>query len=305
MIIKSVNAETLSHTIILSVLALLVGLVMLVSSQQSLAQVPPTPGSDSPERTDKIEPFHIIGNVYYVGKTSHNPSFLFTSDAGHIIIDSTYEEFVPDIQQNIEKLGFNVRDIKIILSSHAHHDHVGGHALLKEVTGATMMASAKDKEIIETGGVADFRDGHPWREARVDQLIQDRQVVRLGDIALTAHLTPGHTKGCTTWTAEVEEDGQKYDLVLLCGFRMDGNSPLVDNPKYPEMPQDYAYSFALAKTLDVDVFLGGHGYWFALKEKIEQLKHKPEVNPFLNADEYYRIIDGWEKAYLERLKQER
>jgi metallo-beta-lactamase class B len=287
------------------ILVFLVGIMILGHSSQGIAQLAAVPAGDSTERTEKIEPFRIIDNVYYVGKTVHNPSFLFTSDAGHIIIDSTYEEFVPDIQQNIEKLGFNVRDVKIILSSHAHHDHVGGHALLKEVTGATMMASEKDKEVIETGGVADFRETHPWREARVDQIIYDKQTVRLGDISLMAHLTPGHTKGCTTWTTEVEEEGKKYNLVILCGFRMDEDSPLIGNDKYPEIAQDYAYSFAIAKTLDVDVFLGGHGYWFNLKDKIERLKQRPEINPFLNAEEYNRTIDGWEKAYLERLKEER
>lgn len=278
---------------------------VLISLNIAYAQIPPTPGSDAAERNEAIEPFHIIDNVYFIGKTSHNPSYLFTSDAGHIIIDSTYEKFVPDIQANVEQLGFNMRDVKIILSSHAHHDHVGGHALLKEVTGAMVMSSEPDAEIIETGGVADFREGEPWHVGKVDEIISDQQVVRLGEIALTAHLTPGHTKGCTTWTTTVEEDGHQYDLVLLCGFRMDQNSPLVGNPKYPEMPQAYAYSFAVAKTLPVDIFLGAHGYWFNLKDKIERLKANPEINPFINPEEYFRIVEGWEKAYLERLKRER
>jgi len=290
---------------IISTLLFIMPVLVLTISNPVLAQLNVSPGRDSPDRIDKIEPFHIIDNVYFVGKTVHNPSFLFTSDEGHIIIDSTYEEFIPDIQENIETLGFNVRDVKIILSSHAHHDHVGGHALLKEVTGATIMASEKDKEVIETGGVADFRDGDPWHVAKVDQLIRNKQVVRVGDIALTAHLTPGHTKGCTTWTTEVEEDGRNYDLVLLCGLRMDANSPLVGNPEYPEMAQDFAYTFAVAKTLNVDVFLGAHGYWFDVKGKIEQMKQNPEVNPFLNADEYFELVDLWEKAYLQRLKEER
>ncbi len=282
------------------------GLIMSVFiSLNIVAQIPPTPGSDDAERIEAIEPFHIIDNVYYIGKTSHNPSYLFTSDAGHIIIDSTYEEFVPDIQANVEQLGFNIRDVKIILSSHAHHDHVGGHALLKEVTGAAVMSSEPDAEVIETGGVADFREGDPWHVGKVDEFILDQQVVRLGDIALTAHFTPGHTKGCTTWTTTVEEDGHQYDLVLLCGLRMDQNSPLVGNPKYPEMPKAFAYSFAVAKTLPVDIFLGAHGYWFNLRDKIERLKANPEINPFINPEEYFRIVEGWEKAYLERLKRER
>ncbi len=277
----------------------------LFTTNMLAAQVPATPGSDDAVRHEAVEPFHIIDNVYFIGKTSHNPSYLFTSDEGHIIMDSTYEEFVPDIQTNIEKLGFSINDVKIILSSHAHHDHVGGHALLREITGAKVMASAPDAEVIETGGVADFREGDPWHEGEVDEFIVDKQVVRLGDIALQAHLTPGHTKGCTTWTTTVEEDGRQYDLVLLCGMRMDQNSPLVGHPDYPEMPRDFAYSFAVAKTLPVDVFLGAHGYWFNLEDKIEKLNTNPEINHFINPEEYYRIVEGWEKLYLERLKRER
>jgi metallo-beta-lactamase class B len=282
-----------------------ISLITLALSNQIFAQLADAPGRGSEERTQAIEPFHIIDNVYYIGKTLHNPSYLFTSDAGHIMIDTTYEEFVPDIQANVEKLGFNIRDVKIILSSHAHHDHVGGHAKMKQVTGATMLASEADAEVIETGGVADFREGDPWHEARVDRFIVDKEKIILGDTVLTAHLTPGHTKGCTTWTAEVEDDGNKFDLAIICGLRMDENSPLVNNPKYPEMPQDFAYSFAIAKTLPVDVFLGAHGYWFNLGEKVEMMKQNPEVNPFIDPEGYYRIVDGWERAYLDRLKIER
>jgi metallo-beta-lactamase class B len=286
-------------------LLLLVNLVVLAFVPPVPAQSDVAPGRDDPERHEKIEPFHIIDNVYYVGKTVHNPSFLFTGNEGHIIVDSTYEEFIPDIQENIEKLGFNVRDVKIILSSHAHHDHVGGHARLKEVTGATILSTEADAEVIESGGVADFRDGDPWHTAKVDGFITDRQVVRLGDIALTAHLTPGHTRGGTTWTTVVEDDGRQYDLVILSGFRMDEDSPLLSTPDYPMMAQDFAYTFAIAKTLPVDVFLGAHGYWFNLKEKIEQLKDSPEVNPFIDPEGYHRVVEGWEKAYLDRLREER
>jgi metallo-beta-lactamase class B len=291
--------------ITLSTLLFLIPLGFLITCYQVSAQLVDAPGRNSPERTDPIEPFHIIDNVYYVGKTSHNPSFLFTSDEGHILIDTTYEEFVPDIQANIEKLGFNIHDVKIILSSHAHHDHVGGHAKMKEITGATLLSSEADAEVIETGGAADFREGDPWHVAKVDRFIKDQEEVRLGDIVLTAHFTPGHTRGCTTWTSTVEDDGKIYDLVLICGLRMDENSPLVGNPKYPQMPQDFAFSFALAKTLPVDVFLGAHGYWFNLKNKIEMLKRNPEINPFIDPEAYYQLVNGWEKAYLDRLKKER
>ncbi len=283
--------------------------LLMATTGQSLAQVPESPDRDSAYRTEVIEPFHIIDNVYYVGTTLHNSSYLFTSSEGHILMDTTWEEMVPGIVANIEKLGFDIEDIKFILSTHAHHDHVGGHAEMKEMTGATILATAPDAEVIETGGEADFRYGDPatlyWNPSQVDQIIEDGEQIRLGDIVLTAHLTPGHTKGCTTWTTSVEDNGQEYDLLLMCGLRMDPRGPLVGNPKYLEMPQEFAYSFAIMKTLPVEVFLGAHGYWFNLGEKLQQLKAGAEVNPFIDPDMYYRVVDGWEREYIERLKIER
>ena len=118
-----------------------------------------------------------------------------------------------------------MRDVKLMISSHAHHDHIGGHALMKEVTGATVLATAADAEVIETGGEADFRDSGLWKPAKVDRTIQDGEEIRLGGTVLTAHLTPGHTKGCTTWTMVAEEDGQKYNVVFVCGMRVNTGLP--------------------------------------------------------------------------------
>jgi len=294
-----------SNSVAFSRVLIIVLFLTITSGFQVSAQMPVNPGSDSPYANTVVEPFHIIDNFYFVGKTAHSSSYLITTEDGHILIDSTYEKSVPAILENIEKLGFNANDIKLLLSSHAHVDHVAGHALMKEVTGATILAPAADAKIIETGGGADYRGSTPWQPAKVDRIIKDGEKIQLGGTVLTAHLTPGHTKGCTTWTTVVEENGKQYDLMILGGVRMSTREPLVANPKYPNMPQDFAYSFAVLKTLPVDVYLGAHGYWYNVEEKLKRIKQGSSVNPFIDPEGYKRAIAGWEKAFLDALKAER
>lgn len=263
-----------------------------------------SPSVNDPQRTEPIEPFKIMDDLYFVGARLHLPSYLFTTPEGHILIDTTFDELVPEIVTNIETLGFSVEDIKLMLASHAHHDHVGGHASMREISGAMTLATAADADVIESGGKTDFRDRGLWTPAVVDRIIEDGEQVRLGNRVLTAHLTPGHTKGCTTWTTVVEEQGEQYDLAIVCGFRLNTNERLVGNPDFTDMPQQFAWSFARLKVLPVDVFLGVHGYWFDLKEKREQLLSGSDTNPFIDPDGYQQAIRFWEDAYLDRLRQE-
>ncbi len=266
--------------------------------------VPKTPGQDDPQRTEKVEPFEIVENVYFVGARLHLPSYLFTTSEGHILVDTTYDELVPEIAENIETLGFKIKDVKLVLATHAHHDHVGGHASMREITGATTLATAEDAKVIESGGKTDFRDRGLWAPAVVDRIIVDGEKVRLGDRELTAHLTPGHTKGCTTWTTVVEEGNKTYNLAILGGLRVNTNEPLVGHPDYPDMPQQFAWSFARLKVLPVDIFLGGHGYWFNLAEKHERLLSGADGNPFIDPDGYHTALQSFERAYLDRLSKE-
>ena len=271
-------------------------------------ELPLNPGDDDPQRTEYIEPFRIIDNIYYVGPTIQNSSYLFTSDEGHILIDATYERFVPDIINSIEKLGFNAEDIKVILSNHAHPDHVEGLAAMREITGAITMATAPDAEVIESGGQLDFRDRvgdpYPWIPGPIDKIIEDGEVIRVGDIALQVHMTAGHTKGCMTYTTVAEENGQEYDVVVLCAVRINTNMPLVNHPKYPNMPQDLAWTFARLKIIPVDIFLGPHGWIFGLQEKLERLTQKPTTNPFIDPLGFRNYILGREREYLEIMKRE-
>lgn len=263
-----------------------------------------SPPEDDPQRTERVEGFEIIDGVYFVGARLHLPSYLFTSSEGHILIDTSYDENVPEIVDNIEKLGFSIDDVKLLLATHAHHDHVGGHATMREISGATTLAMAEDADVIESGGKTDFRDRGLWTPATVDRIIQDGEQVRLGDRVLTAHLTPGHTKGCTTWTTVVEEDGKQYNLALLGGLRVNTNEPLIGHPKFLDMPQQFAWTFARLKVMPVDVFLGAHGYWYGLNEKRELLLAGSKTNPFIDPEGFQSAIRHWENGYLERLRKE-
>lgn len=264
-----------------------------------------SPEADDPQRTIRIEPLKIIDNIYSVSAVSHYPSYLITSSQGHMLIDTSLEEFVPNIASNIQKLGFKLEDVKYLLTLHAHIDHVGGHAMMKELTGATTMAMAGDAHVMESGGETDFRERGRWAPVKVDRIINDLEKIQLGNSVLTAHLTPGHSKGCTTFSLVAEDNGMKYNVAFFCGMRMNPDEALVGNPDYPNMPEDFAYAFAKLKALPVDIFLAGHGYWFNFETKIERMKQSPSPNPFIDPEGYRWIVDGFERAYIERLRIER
>jgi len=164
-----------------------------------------------------VEPFRIAGNIYYVG-SSDLTSYLIVTKKGNILIDSGMKEMVPQVKANIEKLGFKFGDIKIILNSHAHFDHAAGIAEILRLTGAKFLASERDAPLLERGGLDDpnFADRFPFEPTKPDETFQNGRKIRLGDTELTANITPGHTKGCTTWTTTVEEKGRKLNAIFVC-----------------------------------------------------------------------------------------
>ena len=272
------------------------------------AQEPVSPPDGTPYRTEPSGPFHVIDNIYVVGETLHLTNYLITTDEGHILIDAAFEESVPRIQANIEALGFRVEDIRYLVGSHAHSDHVAGLKAMQELTGAEIVAGRRDVEVIESGGVTDFRsDGSlQWPPAMVDVVIDDGDELRLGDTVLTAHATPGHTKGCTTWTMTAEENGVQYDVILFCGTNIaDSALPVIGHPKYPEMAGDFAMTFEKLKTIPVDVYLGGHGYWFWVEDKLARRAAGAETNPFIDPEGWQRALAVFEQRYLDRLADER
>jgi metallo-beta-lactamase class B len=253
-------------------------------------------GSAFAQAIDWNKPFpahKIIGNVYFVGSEQLG-SFLITTPEGHILINSDYEETVPVIRAAVEKLGFKFTDIKILLGSHAHPDHMTGDALVKQLTGATVMAMEQDVPAlnnIKPGGKP-----HP-----IDRVLHDGDTVALGGTTLTAHLTPGHTKGCTTWTLKTTEGGKPYDVVVVGSVSLNA-ALLVNNPNYPNIQDDFIKSFKVLRSLPADVFVGSHNGFYQMTQKYARLE-TGGPNPFIDPAGYKTLIDSSEKAFYARVDE--
>jgi metallo-beta-lactamase class B len=259
-------------------------------------------GGSAMAQQDFDAPFpahRMIGNIYFVG-TEGLGSFLITTPEGHILINSDFERTVPAIRRSVESLGFEFSDIEIVLGSHAHGDHMQGDALVKQLTGAEVMAMAADVPALR----AMRPDG---KEHPIDRILEDGDTVSLGGTTLTAHLTPGHTKGCTTWSLAVEEAGRTYNAVIVCSFGVNDNYVLVGNRDYPNIVADYVATFAKARALEADVFLGSHGFWFDLGRKYELLQSRGpnDPNPYVDPEGYRAHIDMQEARFRSMLDQQR
>ena len=218
------------------------------------------------DQTTAFPPHKIIGNIYYVG-TKTLSAFLIVTPQGNILIDSTYERNVRTIQKSIGQLGIKFSDTRILLGNHAHGDHMEGDALVKELTGAQVVSMAEDVpalKAIKPGG----------KEHPVDRIIHDGDTVKLGDAALTAHLTPGHTRGATTWTMPAMEGGKTYQVVFYSSLR----SP---NVLTPPVIDEFKHSFAVVRTLPCDVPLGDHPSEYGMAEKFAKIK-PGALNPFID-----------------------
>lgn len=249
-----------------------------------------------------VKPFRIIGNVYYVG-ASEVSSFLITTPQGHILFDSGLPETVPLIRASIKQLGFKLEDVKWLINSHAHFDHAGGLAELKTLTGAKLAAMEADALQLARGGKDDFRwgDSLSFAPVKTDRLLRDGDSIKLGDVTMIARLTPGHTKGNTTWTMIVKDGGKTYNVVFVGSVSAPGYQ-LVDNPKYPNIIADYQRSFSLLKSLPCDVFLGPHGSFFGLLDKAARLEQGTTANPFIDPQGYRDYLDRAEKSFYEQIK---
>jgi metallo-beta-lactamase class B len=261
---------------------------------------------DNPEWLEPFPPFQIAGNLYYVGSRDL-ASYLITTSQGNILINSDLEGNVPLIKASIEKLGFKFSDTKILLISHAHFDHDAGSATVKKLTGAKYMVMDADVPVVESGGGTDFQYGRTpanrYAPAKVDRILHDGDEVRLGGAILVAHLTPGHTKGCTTWTMKVTENGKTYNIVIVGSPNVNPGYKLVDNEAYPQIAQDYESMFKVLKSLPCDIFLGAHGSYFNMQEKYAHLGQG--TNPFIDPQGYQLFIGDREKAFDEELAKQK
>ena len=239
--------------------------------------------------------FRIAGNIYYVG-TADLASYLITTPQGHILLNANFKDDLPLIKKSVEQLGFKYGDIKIILISHAHWDHDEATDLVRKETGAKLMVM--DADVAAVQSTAPGRPG-----AHVDRVLHDGDTVELGGSTLVAHLTPGHTKGCTTWTMQVRENGRALNVVVLGSANVNA-SDLVDNANYPQIADDYVKTFATLRRLPCDVFLGAHGGFFGLKAKHARL-NAGAANPFIDPDGYKAYVTERNDRFLrERDRQE-
>lgn len=261
---------------------------------------------DTSSWTASFPPHRVIGNVYYVG-SKDLAAFLITTPQGNILINSNLDSSPEQIKKSVEQLGFRFSDIKILLISHAHIDHAAGSARIKQMTGAKYMVMDADVAGIESGGKSDFKYGNSpdmwFPPTKVDRVLHDGDEVRLGDTVLVAHLTPGHTKGCTTWTMKVKDGGKVYNVVIVGSPNVNPGYKLVNNAGYPRIAQDYEKTFRVLKSLPCDVFLGAHGQYYEMQAKYARLS-QGGANPFLDPAGYRQYVAEREQAFLAELKRQ-
>jgi len=243
----------------------------------------------------QFPPHKIIGNLYYVGSESLG-SFLVATPEGLILINSDYEQTVPVIRSSVEKLGFKFTDIKILLGSHAHADHMQGDAMVKELTGAKVMAMEQDVPALRA--MTPGNKPHP-----IDRILHDGDEVTLGGSTLVAHLTPGHTRGCTTWTMKVQDGGKQYNVVIIGSMGVNPGFKLVHNPDVPQIADEYMRGFQVLRSLPCDVPLGSHPAMYGLAEKYPKLGKGP--NPFIDPAGYKTEVEIQENAFLAVLNEQK
>jgi metallo-beta-lactamase class B len=262
--------------------------------------------AQNPDWTAQFPPHKIAGNLYYVGSKGL-ASYLVTTPQGNILINSSLEASVPLMRTSIEKLGFKISDTKILLISHAHWDHDAGSAAIKKLTGAQYMVMDADVSVVESGGKDDFQYGKSpenlYPAAKVDRVLHDGDAVSLGGVTLIARKTPGHTKGCTTWTMKVTDGGKTYDVVIVGSPNVNAGYKLVNNSQYPQIAQDFETTFRVLKSLPCDIFLGAHGDYYGMTAKYARLQ-PGAANPFIDPDGYRKYVAERERAFRDELKKQ-
>jgi len=279
--------------------------VLLVAGLLALAA--PVSAQDNPEWTRPFPPFRIIGNIYWVGSYDLS-TYLVTTPAGNILINTGIGDTANQIKASVEQLGFKLADTKILTATHGHWDHVAGLAQLKKMTGARLVVSEPDKELFESGGRADFRFGDTpgarFEPVKVDGTFKDNDTISLGGTVLTAHHHPGHTKGATSFTLNVPENGKTYRVVIANMGSINPGVTVSGMPKYPGIGDDYARTFKAQKDLQIDIWLASHASQFKLHQK-----YKPgdPYNPdrFVDPQGFKAAVDDLEKTYREQLAKER
>jgi len=259
----------------------------------------------APVDGDAVAPFRIIGPVHYVG-TTELAAYLVTTRDGHVLVDGGYESTAPMVLASIRALGFNPKDVRVLLTTQAHFDHVGSLAAFVRATGAKVMVMRGDAEIVERGGHRDpvFGDELTFPTVHVDRVLDDGDTVTFGSVTLAAHRTAGHTPGCTTWTMNATEGNRAYHVTMAGSLTVLPQMRLVRNPTYPGIADDFARSIQVLRALPTDVFLAAHAQMFDLEGKAARLRAGASPNPFIDPHGYRAYLDAAERAYQDRLSSE-
>jgi metallo-beta-lactamase class B len=287
-------------------------LVVLAAAPAAPSPPTPVPAAASALSEEPFPPHQVADNLYYVGSRGL-ASYLVTTRQGHILINPSFESTVPLLRSNVEKLGFKFTDVKILLNSHAHSDHAAGMALARKLTnGADVYVMKGDDKTVETGA----GDGpQPWKPTPVKRVMADGDKVTLGGATLTAVHTPGHTRGCTTWTMRVKLGGKDRNAVVVCSPNVNPNYRLVDDKAagfdpgvanayfYPEIVRDYEKSFRIWKRLPCDIFLGAHGNYYDMEAKHQRLVGG-QADAFVDPKGYRAYIEERERAFRARLDEQ-
>lgn len=251
-----------------------------------------------------VPPFRIADNLFYVGAADIT-SYVVATREGLILIDGGFAQMAPQIVANLHALGFDIHDVRIILTTHAHYDHVGAIAELKRLSGAQLYVSAADAEQMARGGHGDFAFGDRflYPPVQADHILHDGEVVRLGEAHLIAHVTPGHTRGCTTWSIPLRVGERTLSAVDICSVTAPGYR-LSRNAAYPNIVSDFRATFRRLSDLQCDIPLGSHGNFFDLTEKRRRLQRPAQGNPFVDPAGCRRTIENAQAAFEAQLARQ-
>jgi metallo-beta-lactamase class B len=261
-----------------------------------------------PEWSTPIAPFRIAANLYYVGSRDL-ASYLIVTPKGNILVNSSLESSPALIRRSIERLGFHYRDTRILLISHAHFDHDAGSSAIIRQTGAKYMVMDGDVPVVESGGERDFQyPDSRYPAAKVDRVLHDGSEVGIADTVLVAHRTAGHTRGCTTWTMKVRDRGRLLSVVIVGSWNVNPGYRLVDLPdkpaSYPGISADFQRTFATLKALPCDVFLGAHGSYFGMLDKLDRIKAGAKENVWVDPQGYQAAVAEREQAFVTELSRQ-
>jgi metallo-beta-lactamase class B len=253
---------------------------------------------------DPAEPVHIAGPIYFVG-TKGLGAFLFVTSEGHILMNTGMPSSGPMMVDSIRKLGFKPEDIKIMINGHAHIDHAGAFAFFKEKYGPQIAVMKDDVEAMESGDKNDFKYANDfvYPGVKVDSVLRDGDVVKLGEVTLTAYHTPGHTRGATTWIANIVADGKPYVVAFPDGSGFNPGYRLIKNPSYPGITDDFRRTHHFLEMLKPDIWLAQHNEYYDMEGKRKRAETEG-INAWIDPEGYRRFISGKKRAFEDEVDTE-